>query len=73
MGNASGIGPAIMINRLVERAGTPPEAHLAKVAQLRMALETAISDEQAKAADLSPTGEAKAPVVDSGAAVDRLI
>lgn len=73
MGNPLGIGPAVMINRIAERAGTPQEAHLAKVAQLRMALEIAVADEQAKAADASPTGEAKAPVMDSGAAVDRLI
>ena len=73
MGNSFAIGPNIMINRLVDRAGTPPAAQLGKVAELRMDLELAISEEQAKAALLSPTGEAEAPVVDSGAAVDRLI
>jgi hypothetical protein len=73
MGNALGIGPNIMINRIVDRAGTPAEAQLGKVAELRMALEVAINEEQARAALLNPTGEAEAPVVDSGAVVDRLI
>jgi hypothetical protein len=73
MSNALGIGPAIMINRMVDRAGTPAGAHLGQVAELRMDLERAINDQAAKAALLSPTGEADAPVVDSGAVVDRLI
>lgn len=73
MSNALGIGPNVMINRIVERTGTPLAAHLGKVAELRMDRERAISDEQAKAALVSPTGEAEAPVVDSGAVVDRLI
>lgn len=73
MGNAAGIGPAVMINRLVDRAGTPAEAQLAKVAQLQAALRTAAAEEQAKAAALDPTGEAEAPVIANGAAVDRLI
>ena len=73
MSNALGIGPNVMINRIVHRNGTPPEAQLGEVAELRMDLELAISEEQAKAALLSPTGTAEAPVVDSGAVVDRLI
>ncbi len=73
MGNALGISPNVMINRIVDRTGTPAEAQLGKVAELRMDLEAAINQEQAKAALLSPTGEAEAPVVDSGAVVDRLI
>jgi hypothetical protein len=73
MGNALGIGPNIMINRLVDRSGTPPAAHLGKVAELRMDLEVAINEAQAKAALISPSGQAEAPVVDSGAVVDRLI
>ena len=73
MSNPLAIGPSVMINRLVDRAGTPAAARLAKVAELRMALETAVDDEQARAAKLSSTGEAEAPVVDSGAVVDRLI
>ena len=73
MGNPLGIGPSVMINRLVDRSGTPVEAQLGKVAELSLALQRAISDEQARAALLSPDGEAEAPVVDSGAVVDRLI
>jgi hypothetical protein len=73
MGNALGISPNVMINRIVDRTGTPAEAQLGKVAELCMDLEAAINQEQAKAALLSPTGEAEAPVVDSGAVVDRLI
>ena len=73
MSNALGIGPNVMINRIVHRTDTPVEAQLGKVAELRMALENAINDEQVRAAMLSPTGEAEAPVVDSGAVVDRLI
>lgn len=73
MSNALGIGPAVMINRIVDREGTPAEAQLAKVAELRMNLQVAAKEEQTKAADLSPTGEADGPVVSSGAVVDRLI
>lgn len=73
MSNSLGISPSVMINRIVERGDTPVDAQLGKVAELRMALERAVSDEQAKAAMLSPEGEAEAPVVDSGAVVDRLI
>lgn len=73
MGNAVGISPAVMINRLVDRAGTPAEAQLAKVAQLQSALRTAAAEEQVKAAALSPTGAADALVIDNGATVDRLI
>lgn len=73
MSNALGIGPAVMINRIADRQGTPAAALLGKVAELRMDLQVALEDEQAKAADLSPTGEADAPVVSSGAVVDMLI
>ena len=73
MSNALGISPQVMINRIVERTGTPAEAQLAKVAELSVTLQRAITDEQAKAELLSPTGQAEAPVVDSGAVVDRLI
>lgn len=73
MSNALGIGPSVMINRLVEQAGTPANAQLAHVAALRMDLQRAVEAEQGKAADLSPTGEAEAPVVSSRAVVDRLI
>lgn len=73
MSTALGIGPAIMINRMVDRAGTPAAAALGKVAELRMDLQLAVEREQAEAADLSPTGEAEGPVLSSGAVVDRLI
>jgi len=72
MSNPLAIGPSVMINRIVDRSGTPAEAQLAKVAELRMDLQLAVQSAQADAAT-SPTSEAKAPVVDSGAAVDRLI
>lgn len=73
MSNALGIGPAVMINRIVDRTSVPMEAQLAKVAELRMDLSIAVNNQQADAADLSPTGQADAPVVSSGAVVDRLI
>jgi hypothetical protein len=62
-----------MINRLVDRAATPPAAQLAKVAELRMALQLAVQAETARDALFSPDGEGTAPAVDSGAVVDRLI
>lgn len=71
--SALGISPAVMINRIVLREGDATTPHLAKVAKLRMDLATALNEEQAKAANLSPTGEAPAPIIDSGAVVDRLI
>lgn len=73
MSNPLAIGPSVMINRIVDRTGTPAQAQLAKVAELRMALQAAVKDEQARADRSSPTGEAPTPVVASGAAVDRLI
>lgn len=73
MSNALGIGPTVMINRIVDRSGTPLEAQLGKVAELRSDLALAVNEEQARAALLSPTGEAQATVVSSGAIVDRLI
>lgn len=73
MSNAIGISPAIMINRMVDRAGTPALAQLAKVAELRMDLQIAAANEAAHAALVDPTGKAEAPVIDSGAVVDRLI
>jgi hypothetical protein len=62
-----------MINRIVDRVGTPAQAQLGKVAELRMDLELALDEAQAEAAEKSPTGEADAPVLSSGAVVDRLI
>lgn len=73
MSNAMGIGPTVMINRMVDRAGTPAGAQLAKVAELRLALMSAIDDEQQKAALLKPAGGTAAVALSSGAVVDRLI
>ena len=73
MSNALGISPNVMINRMVDRSGTPQEAALGKVAELRAQLLQAIDAEQAEAEQASPTGEAPAPVLSSGAVVDRLI
>lgn len=73
MSNALGIGPAVMINRIVDRTDTPADAQMAKVAELRMDLELAVDAAQAADAQISPTGEADAPVISSGAVVDRLI
>ena len=73
MGNALGISAPVMINRIVDRLGTPPGAELAKVAMLRAKLENAVQHEISQSAAVSPDGEGQAPVVDSGAVVDRLI
>lgn len=73
MGNPIAISPAVMINRIAHESGTPAGAHLAKVAELRLRLQTEANDQQHHAALLSPNGEAEPPLVDSGAAVDRLI
>jgi hypothetical protein len=68
-----GISPSVMINRIVLREGDTSTPHLAKVAKLSADLMAAANAEQAKAAMLSPTGEAEPVVIDSGAVVDRLI
>lgn len=73
MSNALSVGPAVMINRIVDRAATPLDNQLAKVAELRLSLETAARAETIKAAEASPTGEADPTIIDSGAVVDRLI
>ncbi|HEY8576318.1 MAG TPA: hypothetical protein VIL88_08275 [Devosia sp.] len=73
MSNALGIGPNVMINRIVDRSGTPQAASLGKVAELRMDLMQALDEEQAEAAQASPTGEAAPLALTSGAVVDRLI
>lgn len=73
MSNALSVGPAVMINRIVDRAATPSAAQLAKVAELTLSLQTAARNQEAKAALLSPTGQADPTIIDSGAAVDRLI
>lgn len=71
--SALGIGPAVMINRIIQREGDPAMPYLAQVAKLRADLMVAADKEQTRLATLSPTGEAEAPAIDSGAAVDRLI
>lgn len=73
MSNALGIGPSVMINRIVDRTDTPAEAQLGKVAELRMDLMLALDEHQAEAADANPIGEAEPLVLSSGAVVDKLI
>lgn len=73
MSNALAIGPAVMINRIADRAGTPLAAKLGMVAELRMDLMIAVDDQQAKAAAASPSGEAQAMPPTNGAEVDRLV
>jgi hypothetical protein len=71
--SALGVSPAVMVNRIIAREGDVATPHLAKVAKMRADLMAAAHDEQAKAAMLSPTGEADPVVIDSGAIVDKLI
>ena len=71
--SALGVSPAVMINRIVLREGDVATPHLAKVAKMRADLMVAADKEQAKAAMLSPTGEAEPVLIDSGAVVDKLI
>jgi hypothetical protein len=68
--NALGIGPAVMINRIVHQAATPGN-HLVQVAKVRTDLANAVQDEQAKTQLL--TGEAAKTPVTTGADVDRLV
>ena len=73
MGNALGITPNVMINRIADRERTPIDASLGKVAELRMTLQAKLDKEEAEAERTSPTGEGHAPALTSGAVVDRLI
>lgn len=73
MGNALGIPPSTMINRIADREGASTEASLGKVAELRGALRIALDKEKAAAEDASRDGEALGPVVSSGHDVDRLV
>ncbi len=73
MSNALGIGPSVMINRMVDEAGTPMAASLAKVAELRMQLMRARDEEQARETLLNPVAETTALPLSSGAVVDLLI
>lgn len=71
--SALGINPAVMVNRIIVREADVSTPHLAKVAKMRADLMAAADAEQARAAMLSPTGEAEPVAIDSGAVVDRLI
>lgn len=73
MSNALGISPAVMINRLADRSGASVNTQMAKVAELRMSLQTAVQNAEHQEAITSPSGETEHIVVDSGAVVDRLI
>lgn len=73
MSNALNVSPAVMINRLADRSGASLNTQLAKVAELRMSLQTAVANAEHQEALTSPTGEAEPIVVDSGAVVDKLI
>jgi hypothetical protein len=68
-----GISPSVMVNRIVLREGDTTTPHLAKVAKMRADLMAAADAEQARAALLSPTGQADPVLIDSGAVVDRLV
>lgn len=69
MTSTAGISPAIMINRIIDRLGTPAEAQLLKVAELRMKLQYAAL----AAATVNEDGKIELPPVDTGEAVDKLI
>ena len=73
MSNALGISPSVMINRIVDQSGTTQAASLAKVAELRMQLMSAVDEEHLNASRTSPTGEASALPLSSGAVVNKLI
>lgn len=61
MGNAIGISPPVMINRIVDRLDVPQDAHLAKVALLRARLANAVQQETAQSACSAPTAKARPP------------
>lgn len=73
MSNSLSVGPAVMINRIVARDAAPLAAHLGKVAELRMKLENAQANEQARAVMLDPATPATVPPLVTGADVDRLV
>nr|WP_314257063.1 hypothetical protein [uncultured Devosia sp.] len=73
MGNALGIPPSVMINRIADREGATMAASLGKVAELQGALRIAQDNEQAAAAGNNPDGDAPRPIISSGHDVDRLI
>tara|TARA_R110002124_G_scaffold144122_2_gene308984 strand:- start:16265 stop:16480 length:216 start_codon:yes stop_codon:yes gene_type:complete len=71
MSNDLTLSPAVMINRIVAREATPLAAHLGRVADLRMRLENAQNEQQARAAQLNPEAAPAPPL--TGADVDRLV
>lgn len=71
--SALGIGPAVMINRIVLREGDTTTPHLAKVAKLRMDLAKAADAEAVKQTQLNPDAEPTPLDLLSGAEVDRLV
>lgn len=70
MSNAPGIGPAVMINRLVHEAAAPGN-HLLQVARLRADLGAAVTRDQQQAQRIDPDAE-PAPVVTGADVVDKL-
>lgn len=71
MSNDLTVSPTVMINRIVAREATPLAAHLGKVAELRMRLENAENEQQARATLINP--DAKVQPVLTGADVDKLV
>ena len=71
MSNDLSVSPTVMINRIVAREATPLAAHLGKVAELRMRLENAENQQQARATLTNP--DAKVHPVLTGADVDKLV
>ncbi|MCS6761560.1 MAG: hypothetical protein MO846_05950 [Candidatus Devosia symbiotica] len=67
MSNVLSVNPAIIINRIVAREGTPLAAHLGKVAELRMRLENAENEQQERATLTNP--DAKVQLILTGADV----
>lgn len=66
-----GIGPSVMINRLVHEAAAPGN-HLLQVARLRAELATEVKAEQQEAQRLNPDAQ-PAPVVTGADVVDKLV
>jgi len=71
MSNDLSVSPTVMINRIVAREATPLAAHLGRVADLRMRLENAQHEQQARAAQFDPDVAPAPPL--TGADVDRLV
>lgn len=73
MSNLLGISPAVMVNRIAAQQGASPNTQLAKVAELRMKLQTNAAEQAAHDALFSPTGEVEPIAIDSGAIMDKLV